>query len=285
MLGLNLADFNGVSADEVTVAGDNNSGEVVATGGELEIARGFEFAGELDAGVDGIGADKGGVSVDQGELVGDPFVGRHRNNREVGALSGDGQGGGTAGGLTDDDVGVNMFSEASGGLGDSVIVRVVAARIGGDGGHLGVVLGVEDNFLQFLDSLKRVLAVGGFIGEHHNVGALNHGVGDIADLGAGRDWIINHGTHGLGGNDADFSVLTTEADEFALDDGDDFGANFVGHIAAGDHDGVAGLDDFFQMLVAFNGFFGLNLGDDFGLGAFLAQELAELVDVVGALDE
>ena len=178
-----------------------------------------------------------------------------------------------------------MFGEASGGLGDGVIVRVVAARIGGDGGHLGMVLSVEDDFLQFLDGLKRVFAVGGFVGEHHNVGALNHGIGDIADLGAGRDWIINHGAHGLGGDDADFGVLTAEADEFALDDGDDFGANFVGHIAAGDHDGVAGLDDFFQMLVAFNGFFGLNLGDDFGLGAFLAQELAELMDVVSALDE
>lgn len=39
------------------------------------------------------------------------------------------------------------------------------------------------------------------------------------------------------------------------------------------------------MLVAFNGLFGFNLGDDFGLGAFLAQELAELMDVVGALHE
>ena len=80
-------------------------------------------------------------------------------------------------------------------------------------------------------------------------------------------------------------MLTTEADELALDDGDDFGADFVGHIAAGDHDGVAGFDDFFQVFVTFNGLFGFNLGDDFGLGAFLAQELAELMDVVGALDE
>ena len=145
--GLNLADFNSVGADEITVARDDNGSKVVATGGELEIARGFEFAGELDAGVDRIGADKGGVGVDQGELVSDTFVGRHRDNREVGALSGDGQGGGTAGGLADDNVGVNMLGEASGGLGDGVIVRVVAARIGGDGSHLGVVLGVEDDFL------------------------------------------------------------------------------------------------------------------------------------------
>ena len=75
--GLNLADFNSVGADEITVARDDNGSKVVATGGELEIAGGFEFAGELDAGVDGIGADKGRVGVDQGELVGDTFVGRH----------------------------------------------------------------------------------------------------------------------------------------------------------------------------------------------------------------
>ena len=64
--GLNLADFNSVGADKVAVARDNNSGEIVATGGELEIAGGFKFAGELDASVDGIGADKGRVGVNQG---------------------------------------------------------------------------------------------------------------------------------------------------------------------------------------------------------------------------
>ena len=81
------------------------------------------------------------------------------------------------------------------------------------------------------------------------------------------------------------ALLLSASGAYARNIWDDFGANFVGHIAAGDHDGVAGFDDFFQMLVAFNGFFSFNLSDDFGLGAFLAQELAELMDVVGALDK
>ena len=148
-----------------------------------------------------------------------------------------------------------------------------------------MVLDVEDNFLEFTHGLERIFAVGGFIREHDDVGALNDSVRNIAHLGARGDGAVDHGAHGLGGYDAEFGVLTAKFNQFALDDGDDFGADFVGHVATSHHDGVAGLDDLFEVLVGFDGLFGLDFGDDFGLRAFLAQEFAKLMNVVGTLDK
>ena len=187
--------------------------------------------------------------------------------------------------MTDENVCVNVLGEAHGGFGDGIVVGVVAARQSRQGLHRGVVLDVEDNFLEFAHGLERIFAVGGFVREHDDVGALNDGVRDIAHLGARGDGAVDHGAHGLGGHDAELGVLTAKFNQFALDDGDDFGADFVGHVATSHHDGVAGLDDLFEVLVGFDGLFGFDFGDDFGLRAFLAQEFAKLMNVVSTLDK
>ncbi len=62
-------------------------------------------------------------------------------------------------------------------------------------------------------------------------------------------------------------MSTAESDELALDNWDDFGAGFDGHITASDHDAVGGLDDCLKMFVGFDSFLGLDFRDDVGSGA------------------
>ena len=56
-----------------------------------------------------MGADEGGVSVSQGELVCDAGVRRNGNNGKIRALSRENFSSRTRGGLTDNDVSVDFF--------------------------------------------------------------------------------------------------------------------------------------------------------------------------------
>ena len=83
---LDVADFDSIGADDIAVAGNDHGEQIVAVVSKVEIAGFLEFAGKLDAGVDGIGAHKSGIGVDEGELVGDAGVGSDGDDWEVGAL-------------------------------------------------------------------------------------------------------------------------------------------------------------------------------------------------------
>ena len=67
----------------------------------------------------------------------------------------------------------------------------------------------------------------------------------------------------MGGDDTELGVGAAERDELALDNGDDFGAGFNGHVAARNHDTIGSFDDLFEIFLGFDGFFGLDFGDNF----------------------
>lgn len=68
------ADFDGVGTEFVAVAGDNDSSKVLRAFFDLEVIT-FELTGESETEIFGIGADKGGVGIAEGKLVGNTRVG------------------------------------------------------------------------------------------------------------------------------------------------------------------------------------------------------------------
>ncbi len=89
----------------------------------------------------------------------------------------------------------------------------------------------------------------------------------------------------MGGDDTELGVGATERDELTLDDGDDFGASFDGHVATCDHDTIGGLDNFFEGFLGFDSFLGFDFRDNLGSGAERQEHLFEFDDVTGGLDE
>ncbi|MDT4841234.1 hypothetical protein FQZ97_750790 [compost metagenome] len=138
----------------------------------------------------------------------------------------------------------------------------------------------------FLHGLERVAARGGFGGEHHGVGAVEHGVGHVAHLGARGHGVGDHRLHHLGRGDDHLVHVARHADHLFLQRRHGGVAHFHGEVATGDHDAVAGAQDFFQLR---NGFGALDLGDHAGLVAVLGgrhvAQLARHFHVGGVLGE
>lgn len=195
-------------------------------------------------------------------MVGDSFVGGDGNDWEIWAFGGHSGGGGARSGLTDDNIGVDFFGEPGGGSGNGAIDAAIFFL--GNGGNARMILGIENDLFHFFDGFDWIRTVGGFIGKHDDVGALDDGGGDVGDFGAGRFWGVHHARKHLGGDDAKFAIGATERNEFSLDDWHDFGASFDSHVAAGNHDAVSGSHDGLKIFVRRDGLFGFNFSDDLG---------------------
>ena len=109
---------------------------------------------------------------------------------------------------------VDALGDLGGGLGDHA-----AAGLGlpVERGHLRqpVVLGGRDDPRHRLDRLDRVLADAGLAGEHHRVGAVEDGVGDVGGLGAGRPRARDHRLEHLGRDDDRLGVAAGLVDRRA----------------------------------------------------------------------
>src|SRR5205814_699794 len=84
------------------------------------------------------------------------------------------------------------------------------------------------------------LRAAGLAGEHHRVGAVEDGVGDVAGLGAGGAGVLDHRVEHLGGDDDGFGVLPAELDGLLLDQRHLFERELDAEVAAGDHQAVEG---------------------------------------------
>ena len=197
-------------------------------------------------------------------MVSNAFVCGDGYDWEVWALGGHGHGGSARGGLADDHVSIDFFSEASGSGGNGAIDIAGARFFTRNGSDARVILGVENDFFHLFDGFDWVRTIGGFVGKHDDVSALDDSGGNVGNFGPGRLGRINHGREHLGGDDAEFAVGAAEGDELALDNRDDFGAGFDRHVAAGNHDAVGSFNDGLEVFVGGDGFFGFDFGDDFG---------------------
>lgn len=92
----------------------------------------------------------------------------------------------------------------TGGHAHDVVDDTGAGRVLGHGelgvsGH--VLLGLGGDTCLHGNGLDRVLAGCGLAGEHHGVGAIEDGVGNVSDLGTRRARVVLHGVEHLRGGD------------------------------------------------------------------------------------
>src|ERR1019366_2365245 len=108
----------------------------------------------------------------------------------------------------------------------------------------------------------------GFTAEHDGVGTVENSVGDIADFGARRGALLDHALEHLRGDDDRLTGALAAADEVLLDDGNQRHVHLDPQIAARDHEAVAGVDDFVDVIDSL-GF--LNLGDEMDVADLVLQ--------------
>ena len=130
--------------------------------------------------------------------------------------------------------------------------------------------------------LHRVLAGGRLAREHHAVGAVEDGVGDVGGLGARRPAVLGHRLEHLRGGDDRLALHAREPHQALLDEGDLLDRHLDAEVAAGDHEAVGGGEDLVDVLERARA---LDLGDDERLVAEVARRGAHRLDVRRALDE
>ena len=131
-----------------------------------------------------------------------------------------------------------------------------------------------------------VVAGGGFGAEHDGVGAIEYGVGDVGDFGAGRHGVVNHAFHHLCGGDGEAAQAARDFDDAFLQGRDSGVADFDGKVATRHHHAIAGEHDFFEVVDGFDAFdFGDDAGQDFAAAFSLADELARELEVGSRFDE
>ena len=109
------------------------------------------------------------------------------------------------------------------------------------------------------DSLERVLAHRRLTGQHHRVGAVEHGVGNVGGLGAGRAGVVDHRLQHLGGHDHRLGVLAGHLDGPLLHQRHLLQRQLHPQVAAGHHDRVEREHDRLEVV---DGLRLLQLGDD-----------------------
>ncbi len=115
--------------------------------------------------------------------------------------------------------------------------------------------------------------------QHHRVAALEDGGCHVRHLGAGRHRRGDHRFEHLGGDDHRLAGAAAGTGDLLLDAGHALERHLDTKVAAGNHEGVAVLDDRRQ---AFDRLRLLDLGEDAGAAA---GELAHFGEIFGALDE
>src|SRR5437879_3591994 len=164
------------------------------------------------------------------------------------------------------------------GDGESAALAAAAARTEvGD-----VAFGFDYDARHDLNRLARILAAGGFSGEHDRVGAIKDGVGDVAGFGARGTRVFDHRLEHLGGGDDGLAPGGGATDHVLLYHRDFFGRHFDAEIAAGDHDSVGGFEDFFQMIDGLRLF---EFGNDRDIALVRGDDSLDGRDIGGGADE
>ena len=108
------------------------------------------------------------------------------------------------------------------------------------------------------------------------VGAVEHRVGDVGGLGAGRPGRRDHRLEHLGGDDDRLGVAARLLDDQLLHDRHVLERQLDAEVAAGDHDAVEGVHDLVEVLDRLRL---LDLGDDREPDALLVHDRAHVLDV------
>ena len=270
-------------------AGEGDAGaDDDAFGDADEAGADGDFDGVLDhhVGVAGDAAEDGGDAPLEGELALDGGVGGDGDDDLLGTEGADDAGGVAVEGGGDDGAGADVFGEFVGAVGDGA-AEVGAGGVGGvAGAHVldvfGGVFGGAGDEGHGADGFDGVFAAGGLAGEHEGVGAVEDGVGDVGEFGAGGARIDDHRVEHLGGGDDGFAGLAAAADDGFLGEGDAFGGELDAEVAAGDHDAVGFFDDGVDVVEAL---FVFDFGDDAGAAAEGAEAFFDADDLFGEADE
>mmetsp|Transcript_10421 Transcript_10421/g.47024 ORF Transcript_10421/g.47024 Transcript_10421/m.47024 type:complete len:350 (+) Transcript_10421:2139-3188(+) len=120
-------------------------------------------------------------------------------------------------------------------------------------------------------------------GEHHAVGAVEDGVGDVGGLGAGGAGRAGHGLEHLGGGDDGLTAEVGLSDHHLLDPEYSLQGDLHAEVAAGHHDAVGVLEDVVKVCDAL---LVLDLGDDLDLVTTrFIEDLADQLHVLAGLHE
>ena len=130
-----------------------------------------------------------------------------------------------------------------------------------------------------LNRLKRVSSGGGFAGQHQRIGAVEDGVGDVGDFGAGRARITDHRIEHLRRGDDGLADAVAGGDDALLRDRDLFNRHFDTEIAARNHRAIGDIENRFQILAGLELF---DLDDDRNDPPGFAHYLTQRQHIVGA---
>ena len=190
-------------------------------------------------------------------------LGREGEHRDRAAQPGQPAGRVAALGERDDVLRLDPLGDLLGGLGDhaaaGVRVPVDLREVPTPCCSSACVLGGGDDPGHRLDGVDGVLPHAGLAGEHHRVGAVEHRVGDVGGLGAGR--------RGLEIIDSSIWVATMTGlalrrallDDLLLQERHLLERALHAEVAAGDHEAVEGVDDLVEVVDRLRL---LDLGDD-----------------------
>jgi hypothetical protein len=182
------------------------------------------------------------------------------------------------------DLGVEVSRGGDNGRGDRLGNSGLAARGLGDAGSVVLIRGIEGQLSLLADlshhfnALDGPLALGSLAGKHDAIGTLANGVCDVGHLGASRAGVDNHGLKHLGGRDDRLADGIALLDDHLLGHVDLLDGDLDTEVAAGNHDAVRHLEDLVEVVQAL---LRLDLGEDHDPAAGEAQNLADLLDVVG----
>lgn len=269
--------------DEFVVGEDvADDDDLVAEGEQAAVAEQLFGAADGDFGVAAEIEDEGIDTAQQVELVGQPGGvgegkdGGVRGTQPTGVLrhvtvAGEDENAFGAKFVGHDDGAADDFLSFVGQIGVGGVVGTAAA------------FDAHGDAVHDFDAFERVFADGRFAAEHDRVGLLEDGIGDVGDFGAGGQGILDHAFEHVGGDDDGFAEADAVFDDATLDDGQFFVGDFNAEVAAGDHDGVGGGDEFEEVL---DGGLVFDFGDDAGVGsAAVAEQLAQFGNVVGFAHE
>ena len=187
--------------------------------------------------------------------------------------------GGAPGAGDDDGLGVQGLDEPGGGAGNGLGLAVLLGEL------FVVVVGLfrlNDGRGGDLHGFYGVVAHRDFVGEEDGIAAVQHGVMDVGDFGAGGRGRVDHGTQHLGGYGGYFAQFVGATHHFFLNAGNFLHRHFHAQVAAGHHDAFHRVEDVVQVLHAFPA---LQLGHYRSAAVELVEVGAGVAHVVAGADE
>ena len=117
---------------------------------------------------------------------------------------------------------------------------------------------------------------------HDTVGAVRNRVTNVADLSPGRAGVLDHGLEHLGSANDGLAGNVAHGDDLLLRSKDLGRGNLDTQVATGNHDTVRLLENLGEVVEALAV---LNLGDDLNVSAVLAENLADVLDILSTTDK